>query len=683
MAKETTVWIKPLDLPWEQVGTGQFQGITPENVNLEDDTWGPSNATFHLPRYPYAPALDFSAGAEVEVRVAGVNVWDGFVSSTPKKRGDLVTSVVCRGWQDELDGRVFTAGYVHSSLTDYKDARSFPTAPLSNLKVNGTVQVGGAITIGFPKGTAVAVGDAVAATIDLGQINAAKRVVATFENQGVTVGTFTLYIKGHDLPSDIISGGENIASGDPTVLTSPQAGTFSTGTGVRRYVSVILYNGTGAPITPSADALVRITALQLFADTAYESGNASILKADVVIKDALTKGTLALSSDLSGIDPTSFSIPDLWPDPKGLTARELISKVNAYHNWTAKLEPGRRFVFRARTTTPKVKVGEWSALPDDEDASANDITDIYNHCRATSTEPGGSLVVVDRYSKDLSATAFVPASPSLPNPSFDVNVTGWTAPGGGGTITRDTGTYDSAPASALCGGSGGQYGGNAYFTGTFKKGTPYTITCRVQTIFAGSNSVTLRVGSYPNDLAKQSVAMLPGVWTTLTVLWTPTADATIVDIDVTSVSRLYLDSVMLTVNQPTILDRRFRVRSQILDATAALPADGVALTQLADTWLAAHTSTPFKGKQAIQGAQSVRDYLNGDPTAPERLLAMTTDLLHFDDRINPDTGDVGRDGRIVKVSYQPLTDTVQTDVDSTRSDFGALLSRIGVLASAG
>ena len=35
MAKETTVWIKPLDLPWEQVGTGQFQGITPENINLE------------------------------------------------------------------------------------------------------------------------------------------------------------------------------------------------------------------------------------------------------------------------------------------------------------------------------------------------------------------------------------------------------------------------------------------------------------------------------------------------------------------------------------------------------------------------------------------------------------------------------------------------------------------------
>ena len=48
---------------------------------------------------------------------------------------------------------------------------------------------------------------------------------------------------------------------------------------------------------------------------------------------------------------------------------------------------------------------------------------------------------------------------------------------------------------------------------------------------------------------------------------------------------------------------------------------------------------------------------------------------------DPDTGDVGRDGRIVKVSYQPLTDTVQTDVDSARSDFGALLARIGVLAS--
>ena len=92
-------------------------------------------------------------------------------------------------------------------------------------------------------------------------------------------------------------------------------------------------------------------------------------------------------------------------------------------------------------------------------------------------------------------------------------------------------------------------------------------------------------------------------------------------------------------------------------------------------------TTPFKGKQSIQGAQSVRDYLTGDNMAPERLLGMTTDLLHFDDRLNPDTGDVGRDGRLVKVSYQPLTDTVQTDVDSTRSDFGALLVRIGVLTA--
>ena len=536
-------------------------------------------------------------------------------------------------------------------------------------------------------------GDAVAATIDLGQINAAKRVVCAFENQGVTVGTFTLYIKGHDLPSDIISGGENIASGDPTVLSSPQAGTFSTGTGVRRYVSVILYNGTGAPITPSADALVRVTSCLIFADTAYESGNASVLKASTVVKDALARGTLALSTDTSGVDDTSFSIPDLWPDPKGVTARELISKVNAYHNWTAKLEPGRRFVFRARTTVPKVKVGEWSALPDDEDASSNDITDIYNHCRATSTEPGGKLVVVDRYSRDQpSARPYGVSSPAADNPSIATNTATWATTAG--VLTRDTTIFDTSPASVRLDGSGigddlitANWVVTETLTGPFLAGQTYAVTVRYRSSFGfvvtpEATVVTIASGT---DSARQAYTTIPGTtWTGYTVYWTPTADratATLSIYDGFGSMVRWFDTVTVAVIAPTILDRRRRFRSQILDATAALPADGIALTQLADTWLAAHMATPFKGKQAIQGAHSVRDYLNGDNMAPERLLGMTTDLLHFDDRTNPDTGDVGRDGRLVKVSYQPATDTAQTDVDSTRSDFGALLARIGVLAS--
>ena len=199
--------------------------------------------------------------------------------------------------------------------------------------------------------------------------------------------------------------------------------TFTT---ARRYISFRIQD-TGAGHTPSSDVWLKITSVKVFADTAYESGNASVLKASTVVSDALDRGTLALSSDRSGIDVTIFSIPDLWPDPKGVTARELISKVNAYHNWTAKLEPGKRFVFRARTTTPKVKVGEGSALPDDEDASANDITDVYNHCRATSTEPGGQLVVVDRYSaQQASAVPEDYTAAIVSNPSFATNTTGWT-----------------------------------------------------------------------------------------------------------------------------------------------------------------------------------------------------------------------------------------------------------------
>lgn len=680
MAKETTVWIKPLDLPWEQVGTGGFQGITPENINLEADTWGPSNATFDLRRDPDAPALDLSAGAEVEVHVAGVNVWDGFVSSTPKKRGDLVVSVVCRGWQDELDGRIFTAGYVHTSLTDFKDARSFTTTPLGNMRANGRVEASnGSIVLGWGNGAVIQAGDGVGVILDLGPNLTGKRVVLSYSNEGVAAGSYTLYAKGIDSPADIIAAGDTAWSGDPATAGSPQAGTLST---ARRYVAILLYSTGSATLT--ADRLVRIAGCQVFAATAYESGNASVLKASTVVSDALDRGTLALSSDRSGIDATSFNIPDLWLDPKGVTARELISKVNAYHNWTAKLEPGRRFVFRARTTVPKVKVGEWSALPDDEDASANDITEVYNHCRATSTEPGGTLVVVDRYSaQQVGATFDDVTTGYAANPSFATNTAGWTA--GTSTITRDTGTYDTAPASGRWDNTGASdalaVGDTISYAlaGTFRAGLTYRLTIRGLTSAGIANLSTTFTGTI-------GYLSLGTAWITRDFYYSPRVDAVnpalTFALDFASTALyVWLDGLTVTVSKPTILDKRGRLRSQILDATAALPADGVALTQLADTWLAAHTTTPFKGKQAIQGAHSVRDYLTGDNVAPERLLAMTTDLLHFDDRINPDTGDVGRDGRIVKVSYQPLTDTVQTDVDSARSDFGALLARIGVLAS--
>ena len=358
--------------------------------------------------------------------------------------------------------------------------------------------------------------------------------------------------------------------------------------------------------------------------------------------------------------------------------------MNAYHNWTAKLEPGRRFVFRARTTVPKVKVGEWSALPDDEDASSNDITDIYNHCRATSTEPGGSLVVVDRYSyQQTGAKSEVTISPIPDNPSADVNTTGWTDAAGTVARTTTAGEYDTAPGAIKWTPNIAGSTLTATFTGTFKKGNRYTLTMKNR-CFGGTVGTPVQFGSATDYDTATFTYPNSSTFGTNAVSWLPSADTSTVTFRATGnglLGNLCFDSLVLTRSVGTILDNRARVRSQILDATAALPADGVALTRLADTWLAAHMTTPFKGKQAIQGPQSARDYLNGDPVAPERLLAMTTDLLHFDDRTNPDTGDVGRDGRLVKVSYQPATDTAQTDVDSTRSDFGALLARIGVLAS--
>jgi hypothetical protein len=60
------------------------------------------------------------------------------------------------------------------------------------------------------------------------------------------------------------------------------------------------------------------------------------------------------------------------------------------------------------------------------------------------------------------------------------------------------------------------------------------------------------------------------------------------------------------------------------------------------------------------------------------MLAQTGELLRFNDLIDPDTGDLGRDGRIVEVTYNHDENSVVVTIDSSRTSFESLLERIGI-----
>jgi hypothetical protein len=54
-------------------------------------------------------------------------------------------------------------------------------------------------------------------------------------------------------------------------------------------------------------------------------------------------------------------------------------------------------------------------------------------------------------------------------------------------------------------------------------------------------------------------------------------------------------------------------------------------------------------------------------------------LMHFSNRIDPDTGALGRDGRIAQVTYNHNEQEAQVSIDNQRNNFEALISRLSAV----
>lgn len=121
---------------------------------------------------------------------------------------------------------------------------------------------------------------------------------------------------------------------------------------------------------------------------------------------------------------------------------------------------------------------------------------------------------------------------AITNPSFATNTTGWTATNS--TITRDTSTFDSSPASGRWDNTGASnnvdFGDqlNCALTGTFKAGVSYTVTWKMR-----ANSPTNAwLYAYLGDLSSASNfqftdfinGFTAGVWNTYSASWVPSTN---------------------------------------------------------------------------------------------------------------------------------------------------------------
>lgn len=139
-------------------------------------------------------------------------------------------------------------------------------------------------------------------------------------------------------------------------------------------------------------------------------------------------------------------------------------------------------------------------------------------------------------------------------------------------------------------------------------------------------------------------------------------------------------SVLRTAPITTLADRRGFTKKAALQISSTLTP--TVAQQIGDVWLAAHSTTPFKGSVSVHGFGAVRDTAGGHSVHPSQLLRETGELLRMADRYDPDTGGWGRDGLIANVTYTHADRTAQIDLDSGRENVEAFLARLAVVTGA-
>jgi hypothetical protein len=142
---------------------------------------------------------------------------------------------------------------------------------------------------------------------------------------------------------------------------------------------------------------------------------------------------------------------------------------------------------------------------------------------------------------------------------------------------------------------------------------------------------------------------------------------------------LWVDQVVIYQPVPTLLDRIGRIRTASVPISNTLTA--AAASQLGDTYLGQHTKAAFKGAWTVSNSAMIAATTSGTHIHPSTLLLDANALVRFDHLVDPDSGNLGRDGQIASVSYDATKRLATVAIDDTRDNFDALLARFGALTT--
>lgn len=666
--------IQPTGQTWETLGAARLAGIWPESIEAQADAWGPSTMDFVMKAEPGARRPDLLPYTPIDLEVDGVMCWSGFVWQRPTAQNDY--AVNCKGWQYHLDDDLFDRAYVHTRLTDYQDIRSFLAADLTQTIFSGTISNdNGIVTVGWRNGDAVAASRAVGVTYDAGPDSAFTRAV--IQAQTSFNASFHMYIIGHDIPywnatvgstrDDYVTA--QLINNTPWTAAN-QTQTFAAtipGGRSHRYTTLLLWSNAGsAGLT--ADVWIKFVSVQLFRSTTYEAGNASILKSSQVVTDALTAAPL-LNQAASKITAGTFSMP-MFATGGYVTPRTVIEAANAVENYRTKIGGGdlKTLVYDPKPTAPFAEVGEWSGS-EFSDATVTG-EPIYNKAIVDGTGADGSRVVSARGNGIV-----------LPPTTL------WSLQG-------QTNNTVAAPAQLAI---FSQLTAGKLPGGVIRAGVPYLITLVGGSAIRNPDpGTTLRIrvggnatdsGALPPDDYVEFIDSAGGspVGAQGLKFWIPKRNyARLVREDFVTVGGVtagaappFATDITTRVSRgSSMLDRDNRARAVVAPVKSAVTA--AVADRIADLFLTEHVTAPFAGTLRLVG-NGARRIDTSRVIPPHEFLFAAGEKIRFANRVDPDTGVWGRDGRIAGVIYRHNDRSVEIAIDDQRQRFDTILARYAAL----
>jgi len=683
-ASDLLLRVQELGGSWQPIGSEKARGIwlDPSSFSADADLWGSRQLQAQLRYDPRVLQPHISAFTPWELEIGGIQYASGRVKETPSQDGsDRSVTLTGEGWQYHLDDDAYQRMYVHTALSDWQDAKQGLSTDLAvaDYAASGSVSTDqqGLIVLSYPNTTVISTGSRVGVYIDLGPDSTASAISVDWFSSNNTALNF-LNCRGMDVPQfgtqDTTFGFTAAwsAFANNTGTSGTVNGTFST---PRRYI--VIFDATSSGYTAGADVWWKLAGIRLFGSGSYQSSGASILVGSTIVADAIARATILLSSDQSQITPTTFVLPE-YAMSGYQSPRDVATSALSFDDVIPRITVGMQLSIRARPQLPIYEVGDWSGA-EFQDASTNSGDDIYNSVVVTGTDATGSPIVVRRAQVP---SFFTPSAIQLSNPSAATNATGWAATGGA-TLSRDTVTFDTTPGSfkaaiAAAGDFGLQTA--SWSGGSFVPGQTYQLTIRMQTTGAFS-----AIAAFVTDANGATLAYIspgtPGSWATKTLTFTPqTSGSPTFGIagSAGSAATIWVDTLSLQQGAATLVDRRGFRKTYRLDTNMSLTT--AAAVALGDVFLASHRYTPFKGTLNLIGPGAIRRIRGGQSVTMGELLQNTGELIQFSHLVDPDTGGLGRYGRIASVSLSgPWTASVQ--IDSTNDNLQALLNRFQVNAA--